>query len=297
MAELIITRGLPASGKTTFAKAWVAEDIDTRARVNRDDLRLLLHGKATYFPEQEKVVTLASHSSVESLLRAGKSVVVDDTNLRVKYVKQFMEIAKKAGATYRVVDFEVDIEECIRRDHLREKSVGDAVILSMYDRYFRKGKLPPAPVLNDEEIFGAPYAPNDSLQQAIIVDLDGTVALHNRSPYDYDRLDTDSPNWNVIEAVKDLQEAGKKIVFLSGRPDSHKDLTVSWLDRYFWDYDGPFMRRTGDERKDFIIKQELFDGYIRNSYNVVGVFDDRNQVVRMWRKLGLTVFQVADGDF
>ena len=36
---------------------------------------------------------------------------------------------------------------------------------------------------------------------------------------------------------------------------------------------------------------------IRDRWRVVGVFDDRQQVVRMWRALGLTVFQVAEGDF
>ena len=57
------------------------------------------------------------------------------------------------------------------------------------------------------------------------------------------------------------------------------------------------MRATGDQRRDSIVKLEIFDQEIRDRYHVIGVFDDRQQVVRMWRALGLTVFQVAEGDF
>ena len=46
-----------------------------------------------------------------------------------------------------------------------------------------------------------------------------------------------------------------------------------------------------------MVKREIFDREIRDRYRVVGVFDDRKQVVRMWRALGLTVFQVAEGNF
>ena len=73
---------------------------------------------------------------------------------------------------------------------------------------------------------------------------------------------------------------------------------MAWLDRHVGvPYDGLHMRVTGDQRKDSVVKAEIFDREIRDRYHVVGVFDDRAQVVRMWRSLGLTVFQVAEGDF
>lgn len=50
-------------------------------------------------------------------------------------------------------------------------------------------------------------------------------------------------------------------------------------------------------RKDVVIKRELFDRYIRDNYQVLFVLDDRNQVVDMWRELGLKCLQVAPGDF
>jgi hypothetical protein len=58
------------------------------------------------------------------------------------------------------------------------------------------------------------------------------------------------------------------------------------------------MRAEKDNRKDSIIKRELFDKHIRDKYHVDFVLDDRDQVVRMWRReLGLTCLQVNYGNF
>jgi predicted kinase len=93
---LNLTRGLPASGKTTWAKSWVAEDPASRARVNRDDIRFMLFGK--YYGVDENAVTKAQHSAVKSLLESGKDVVVDDTNLNAQFAKEWLKIAAKTGA-------------------------------------------------------------------------------------------------------------------------------------------------------------------------------------------------------
>ena len=87
-------------------------------------------------------------------------------------------------------------------------------------------------------------------------------------------------------------------VFCSGRDDGARDATVAWLDEHVGvRYADLLMRRAGDMRADSVVKLELFDENIRNEYNVLGVFDDRQSVVDMWRSLGLTCFQVAPGDF
>ena len=73
--------------------------------------------------------------------------------------------------------------------------------------------------------------------------------------------------------------------------------TVEWLVRYGLGGFPLLMRTTGDHRPDYIIKQELFDEHIRPYYNVSMAWDDRNQVVRLWREMGIPTFQVADGNF
>jgi hypothetical protein len=63
-------------------------------------------------------------------------------------------------------------------------------------------------------------------------------------------------------------------------------------------FDELLMRKTGDNRKDSIIKKEIFMEHVQNKYFIEFILDDRNQVVDMWRNdLQLPCFQVYYGDF
>jgi predicted kinase len=298
MTRLLITRGLPASGKTTFARKLQPQVV----RVNRDDLRRMLHGRRLLTQWAEGQVTAVQRAAVEALLRAHADVIVDDTNLRAKTVREWAELAAKCHATFEVHDFtDVELDECLRRDAGRpdDERVGEEGIRRMHARYLAGRNLPlPVPFVEP----GGPgviYEPDRELPPAVLVDIDGTVALMNgRSPYDMTRVGEDVPNHAVVAAVRAMHAAGNAIVFCSGRDDSCRDETEAWLDLYVGvPYEGLFMRAFGDSRKDAIVKREIFDGEIRDRWRVIGVFDDRQQVVRMWRALGLTVFQVAEGDF
>src|SRR5262245_49221920 len=100
MATLTITRGLPGSGKTTWAKAQ-----PRAVRVNRDELRKMLHGGWTGESWAERHVTAAQRAAVEALLRNGVDVICDDTNLRAKVVRELAELASECGASVSLVDF------------------------------------------------------------------------------------------------------------------------------------------------------------------------------------------------
>jgi predicted kinase len=294
MPTLTITRGLPASGKTTWAK-----EQPHLVRVNRDDLRRMLHG-GIVGGRAEVEVTLAHHAAIEALLRGGANVVCDDTNLRSRVVRELADLAVRAGATWEVRDFtDVPVDECVRRDALRsgDAHVGEEVIRGMHLRYLAGRVLPlPVPVF---DLVSMSYVPVADAPPAVLVDIDGTVALINgRSPYDVTRVHEDLPNAPVIAAVRAMHAAGHRIVFCSGRTDDCRDATQAWLATHVGvPYEGLFMRETGDARRDSVVKREIFDREIRTRYRIVGVFDDRDQVVRMWRGLGLTVFQVAEGNF
>jgi len=139
---------------------------------------------------------------------------------------------------------------------------------------------------------------------AIIVDVDGTVALMNppesmygRTPFEWDKVKLDSPNQPIIDLVQTLRDTGLKVIITTGRDGVALDDTKAWLTSHGVVYDAIFIRPAGDCRKDSIIKKEIYDNHIKNKYNIKYVVDDRNQVVEMWRELGLTVLQVADGDF
>jgi predicted kinase len=303
---LVITRGLPASGKTTWAKTWIAEDPDNRARVNRDDLRFALFGR--YWPVPEEVVTAAQQAAVRANLLEGRSVVVDDTNLPSRVSRHWYELAEELGAVFDYVDMAADPDECVRRDLARaqagERSVGEDVIRKMAARFGLPKNRLPHPTLReaaaqpDYRYEGTVLDPTGHVApSAWLVDVDGTLArMNGRGPFEWHRVGEDEAVEHVVELVQDLAER-HAIVVMSGRDEVCRRETEDWLVKHRIPFSALFMRAEGDNRKDSIVKLELFREHVAPWYNVRGVLDDRNQVVEMWRRIGLFCAQVADGDF
>jgi len=311
MTKLSIFRGLPASGKSTEAKRRVKESNYSIVRVNRDDIRTMLHEGIFIAGVTEQDVIFTRDSIIRAALKAGKHVISDDTNLKANVVKELAEIAIKHNAEIEVVDFNVDVETCIERDSQREgrACVGKDVIMDMYNRFVRGG-FPKNPLNNlPKAIKMIPYTPDVTKPSAFIFDIDGTCSEGNgRSMYDYTQVHTDLPHEDVINLAKILYKAGYNLIFMSGREDSCYESTAKWLNDHLNlpnDYGNGvvgqgiplYMRVTDDRRNDSIVKYELFDEHVRNNYNVLGVFDDRQKVVDMWRKINLRCYQVNYGDF
>ncbi len=148
-----------------------------------------------------------------------------------------------------------------------------------------------------------PYVPDTSLPKAIIVDIDGTVALRNgREPYDWSRVGEDLPNEPVIRVIRSLwsyhilKGDPLQIVVMSGRPEECRRQTELWLDVNFIMPRQLCMRPDGDFRQDWIVKNDLF-ALVRDKYHFLSAWDDRDQMVRYWRKTGLQCFQVSDGNY
>lgn len=296
MAVLLILRGIQGSGKSTFAVKWVSENPEGRARVNRDDLRKTVFGSYTLTPHQETVITKVEHATVKALLGAGKDVVVDAMNLRAKNVKEFLRIAEVYGATVIHKDFPVDVDVAVARNADRDRKVPEDVIHNVYRRYFQNGKFPAFPELEYDGI----YVPDETLPKAILVDVDGTVMFKHpgRGYFDWDKVIDDIPNVPVIDVVKAVADTGVLVVIMSGREAVCYEDTLTSLLIAGVPVHELHMRAEGDGRKDNIVKRELFDSHIRDRFNVVGVFDDRQQVVDMYRnELKIPVYQVAFGDF
>jgi predicted kinase len=120
MTELIVTRGIAGSGKSTWAKAWVAEDVRRRARVERDDLRNMLHDGVWKGRHTENQVINSEIAVVGALLLEGISVVVSDTNLDVATFGMWKDFAEKMNVKFSMQDFrDVPLEVCIERNALR----------------------------------------------------------------------------------------------------------------------------------------------------------------------------------
>ena len=140
MSKLIICRGLPASGKSTWAKQWVLEDPEHRVRINQDDIRLML-GKY-WVPSREKLVQEIQFDAIIEALSREFDVVIDNTNLNNKVLDQFNRLIR----TFE--DYEIEYKDffdtplsvCIERDKNRDLQVTEKVIRSFYNNY--KDKYP-----------------------------------------------------------------------------------------------------------------------------------------------------------
>lgn len=156
------------------------------------------------------------------------------------------------------------------------------------------------------------YAEQDtSLPPAIIVDIDGTIALINkRSPFDQTKWHQDLPHQPIIDLIYAVtmgywgntkQEI--TIIFMTGREGGEENQNATW--DWIYEYaplltvgSGLYMRKQGDQRGDVIVKKEMFDEHVKDKYNVLWVFEDRNKMINFWRnEMHLPTLQVKDGDY
>jgi predicted kinase len=126
--------GIPASGKSTYAIEKVRDNSDY-IRINRDSLRMMFSGSYLVDYSVEKIITEVEYDIIDSVLNAGKSVVVDNTHLRLKYIRPYFDKFTD-HAEIRIKIFDISIEDAIERDKGRgEKMVGRGVIERMYENY------------------------------------------------------------------------------------------------------------------------------------------------------------------
>lgn len=136
MLELVINRGIPGSGKSTYARKWVFDGTprNRRARVNRDDIRKQLYGVDFGVPVEETVVTAVEDAMIRSLLSKGVSVIVDDCNISQRYINRFKKMGEEFGAEVSVNLINVELQVAIERNQGRERFVPVHVIEDMYKR-------------------------------------------------------------------------------------------------------------------------------------------------------------------
>jgi len=285
MSKIIIMQGLPASGKSTWAKEYSSANKDW-IRVNRDDLRNM---RGEYWiPKQEKLITAWEDSCIDIALDNGYNVILDATNLNDDRNKSRLDKlkAKFPELKSEVKFFDVSLKDCIKRDLRRHDSVGQEVIKGMYDKY-----LAPKAVK---------YKEDPRLPGCIIVDVDGTLAdKGRRNPFAWDKVSEDIPKKETISMVNSYAEHNDvSLIIFTGRDGCCYEDTRQWLIDNGVKYDAIFIRPEGNCEKDSVIKKRIFEENIRGKYYVDFVVDDRDQVVEMWRKeLGLQCYQVDYGDF
>lgn len=276
--KVIVLQGLPGSGKTTWAKQYIKDNPNTKI-VCKDDLRAMLDD-SKYTKGNENFILKVRDLIILAAIEEGKNIIVADTNLADKHLKHIKQLVGDK-ATVEIKSFlDVPVETCIKQDLKRLNSVGKDVILKQYYDFICTKERPE-------------YDSNKP--NCIIVDLDGTLAInnHNRSFYDASTCDKDDVCNEVLEVIKRFS-IDHKIVFLTGREQKYRKPTREFLENNGLTVNHLVMRVDGDNRKDYVIKEELFKAFIEPFYNVEFVMDDRNSVIRnTWNKLGLFVFKVG----
>ena len=294
-----MTRGLPASGKSTWARKEVNASDGKLKRVNKDDLRAMIDD-SLWSETNEKNILAVRDLIVKHYLSNGYDVVVDDTNLTPNHEKTLKGIAEELGVEFAIKSFlDVPLSTCILRNAQRTNPVPENAIRSMYNLFLKKKRIV-------KPYVKPPHDPD--LPNCIVVDIDGTLAhMTGRSPYDYARVHTDIVDETVAQLVRNAHSGPEfdrtYVLIVSARDDTCRNETIEWLNMNMIPYDELLMRdhtlvdENGNKLPDTVVKKDIYEKYIKPRYNVLYVLDDRDTVVKMWREQGLKVLQVAEGDF
>ena len=139
----------------------------------------------------------------------------------------------------------------------------------------------------------------------IIFDVDGTLldVDHRRKFVDgsmgkkdwkafVENIKYDTPIWSVVNLCKTLQDTCN-IVVVSGRNEAQREITEKQLTALDIQFDTLRMRPDGDYEPDYVVKEVILDELILDGYKPEMAFDDRPSVCAMWRRRGITTFQLS----
>ena len=289
---LYLMRGVSGSGKTTYAKALDAE------RVSRDDIRAELTGRSDKFAGDSKFeaqVTRVQKERVRDALIARRDVVIDDTNLIDKFAVEWLNMAHDYGHAYDVLLADTSLDIALYRNATREDAVPESVIRRQWSRWVNIGEIHPTHPFVDWSM----HVPDPNKTRVFAGDLDGTLCLNETglSPYDPAHYPLDTPNSALLVVLDALGAQRIPWIVTTGRDEEYRSVCEEWLYRHGLSPEAIFMRPAGDERRDDVVKAEMYNRHIRGTYDLMAVFDDRQRVVDMWRARGIACWQTAPGDF
>lgn len=304
--KIIVTRGIPASGKSTWAKQFV-KDNEGWVRVSRDDIRIMLDNyKSVGDYEYEKTVDRIEKDTIKTLIHQGKNVIVDVTCTRVKYLREYITLANEVGAKLNVQQFNIDYEEAVKRNASREMIVPEDVMVRMYNTINSNQaafETELSKMESPKPLEEVKY--DDNLLDCIIVDFDRTLSkLKDRTQYEWEKVHQDIPK-NTIDLFSNLSffkeqyddiagetDINYKVFIVTGRDACCYEQSEHWLFENSINFDQLYMRPRNDTRRTTMVKKEIYMNEIRGKYNVIGVFDDDEACCQMYKNLGLPVFKV-----
>lgn len=147
------------------------------------------------------------------------------------------------------------------------------------------------------------------MDNAVIFDIDGTIAdlshrLHHIQGDKKDwnafhaDVDKDSPIYHIMDIIDALELMNKHTIILcTGRMERCREATEYWLEQYGVGYHRLLMRPEGNYEPDYAVKKTMLEELKSIGFEIQMVFEDRTQVVNMWREAGIPCLQVKEGDY
>lgn len=298
--KLTLLVGPPGSGKSTLAKSLIYEDGD--------------HGAATVYVNQDSQGKNGHIETFREAVRNQKDIIVDRMNFNKQQRENYLSQVRNKGYQTKIIVLHESYDTCFdrimkRENHetIKDEENARGALKTFFGHYER-------PIFGEVDEIEFRYPALENPRKAIIVDIDGTVAdcEHRRHfvnppegqkkdwPGFFRAMDKDPMISHVVDIVERFQSDGVEgiaIVFCSGRPDDYMKLTKEWLAKTGLKYDRLLMRKRFDSRQDDIVKEIILDFEILTRYVPYFILDDRDQVVKMWRKRGYPCLQVAEGNF
>jgi predicted kinase len=316
MKKITVTVGVSGSGKSSWAHLAFKMDPKNVRIVNRDKLRELLFGYTEesvvdYYLRPdinrcEKEITRYEDNLIHDFLADNKHVIVDATHLHKSYITRY----KYWNVPVEVKIFKCTVKEALTNNAKRIRKVSDKIILKQYNKFSSLvSELNANPIKFETEKIEL----NREYPKCVIFDIDGTLAHKgSRNPFNWasvGRDKIDSSTADMFRYLQDYQDAISKlgneaynfeeppsIIICTGRDAICLKETEKWLEKHNLFADDIYIREHNDNRADWIVKEEFWR-QIALKYNIVGMFDDRLQVVRRARALGLKVFNVEHNNF
>lgn len=140
----------------------------------------------------------------------------------------------------------------------------------------------------------------------VIIDIDNTLSIatdrfkmaekeNGKTDWEFvhapENLIKDKPNLPMIELAKNYKQIGFEVIILTGRPESTRNITKEWLQKYNIPYNKLYMRSWENnflKAPDF--KRKIYETEIKE--NVFCAYDDDQRIIDVWVELGITSFKV-----